>query len=336
MEELKKYLLQVLGAQIQPKPTGKNLLAGLPMYIGETYEFYDITLFSNRELLIAAPKHEEGFTVSQTEKNLNVLKNKLGKTVVLLLPKITSFNRKRLIDKGINFIVPGNQLYLPDLLMNLRETFFNPNTKRQTETLLPSAQFLLIYHIIHRNNKWKLEAHSFKELAEKTGYSPMAITKAVDNLKYHELIAVTGDKEKQIKFALNRVELWQDAEKRKLLISPVIKKVYVDEMPNANLLPSNASALPEYSNMNPSRQAYLAIEKSLFYSLQKNNALIEANEYEGKYCLEVWKYNPKALVGELDNDAAAVDPLSLYLSLKNSQDERTEMALEQLIDKYIW
>ncbi len=336
MKQLKQYLLQVLGAQIQPKPTDKHLMEGLPMYIGETYKFYDITLFNNRKLLIAAPKHEDGFTVLQTEKNLNLLKNKLGKTVVLLLPKITSFNRKRLIDKGINFIVPGNQLYLPDLLLDLKETFFNPNTKKKTETLLPSAQFLLIYHIIHRTNIWQLEAHSFKEIAEKTGYSPMAITKAVNNLTYHKLIEVTGDKEKQITFTLNRLELWQEAEKRKLLINPVIKKVYVDERPSAYLLPSNASALPEYSNMNPSRQVYLAIAKGAFYSLQKNNALIGANEHEGKYCLEVWKYNPSVLVGELDNNTAVVDPLSLYLSLKNDQDERTEMALEQLIDTHIW
>jgi hypothetical protein len=33
---------------------------------------------------------------------------------------------------------------------------------------------------------------------------------------------------------------------------------------------------------------------------------------------------------------ANVDPLSLYLSLKDNPDERIEMALEQIINKYIW
>jgi len=36
------------------------------------------------------------------------------------------------------------------------------------------------------------------------------------------------------------------------------------------------------------------------------------------------------------NKNPVVDPLSLYLSFKNSYDERVEMALEQIIEKYIW
>ena len=38
----------------------------------------------------------------------------------------------------------------------------------------------------------------------------------------------------------------------------------------------------------------------------------------------------------MPNDIAVVDPLSLYLSLKDSTDERIEMALEKIIKDYIW
>ena len=68
---------------------------------------------------------------------------------------------------------------------------------------------------------------------------------------------------------------------------------------------------------------------------QKNNGLINANNREGKYAIEVWKYNPKTLVEDVFNENSVVDPLSLYLSLKDNQDERIEMALEQIIEKYI-
>jgi hypothetical protein len=94
--------------------------------------------------------------------------------------------------------------------------------------------------------------------------------------------------------------------------------------------------LPEYTDLNPSRQEYFAIEKPLFYGLQKGNALVNPNEYEGRYALEVWKYNPFTLVNELPMDRAVVDPLSLYLSLKSSRDERIEMALDQILEKFIW
>jgi len=335
MKQLEQYIYEILGTEIQTEPTAKEQLNSLPMYISETYRLYNFVLF-NQFLLLVEPKQADSFSILQIEKHFDLLKRTFAKKVILLLPEITAVNRKRLIEKGINFIVPGKQIYLPELLLDLRENFSNPKLKRKIEKLLPSAQFLLIYHIIHRNDTWQLEEHSFKEIAKKTGYTAMAITKAVNNLKYHELIEITGEKEKQIRFISDRHELWQNAEHRNLLVNPVLKQVYVDNKINNFMLLSNASALTEYSDMNPSRQKFYALEKNRFYGLQKNNLLSNANDHEGEYCLEIWKYSPETLVGEQPNNAPVVDPFSLYLSLKESKDERIEMALEQLIDKVLW
>ena len=291
----------------------------------------------NMEIILAELKNEDKLSIQQTEKQVQQIKNLLNLKVVVVLENIQAYNRKRLIEKGINFIVPGKQLYMPDMLIDLRESFVHPKTKQKNETLLPSAQFILIYHIIHRNQQWKLEEHPFKEIAHKLAYTPMAITNAIDNLKYHELIEVEGEKEKFIRFRYDRHELWNIAHQQNLLVNPVIKTVYVDEKPESLfLLQSNTSALPEYTDLNPSRQEYFAIGKTVFYSLQKSNALVNVNENEGRYALEVWKYNPLTLVDELPNDRAVVDPLSLYLSVKESRDERIEMALERILEKFIW
>ena len=333
--DIQFYIKEVLGRNIQLQPLPKNRLANLPVYIGEAYQLFLAELYQ-KELLIAQPKDLEYFSILQTEKQFAQLKKNFP-AIVLLMPQITAYNRKRLIDKGINFIVPGRQLFLPDLLIDLRETDLGENTKRKNPTLLPSAQFLVIYHIIHRHDKWKLEEHSFKAIAEKTGYTAMAITKAVENLKYEEVVEVTGEKEKFIRFRLERGELWHDLMKRKLFINPVLKKVFVDEKPQRPfMLLAGTSALPEYSDMNPSRQVNYATDRTAFYELHEQGKLINLNEQEGKIGLEVWKYNPLKLVGELPNEMPVVDPLSLYLSLQADTDERTEMALEQIIDKYIW
>ncbi len=196
------------------------------------------------------------------------------------------------------------------MLVDLKESFTNPKAKQKSEKILPSAQFLLIYHIIHRNENWKLEDYPFKEIARKLNYTPMAITNAIDNLKYNELLEVTGEKEKFIRFRYNRSELWNIAHEQNLLVNPVLKTVFVDEKPkDIILLQSNASAMPEYTDLNPSRQEYFAIEKTVFYGLQKSNVLANPNEHEGRYALEIWKYNPLTLVGELPNDLPVVDPL---------------------------
>lgn len=335
IKQIKEYIYKVFGEEIRPEPLPKTQLGSLPIYIGETYKLYSSTFF-NQLIVLAEPKSAEDLSIQQIEKHFSLLKTTLERKVVLILTGITALNRKRLIEKGLNFIVPDKQLYLPELLIDLKENLVNSKAKRKNDTLLPSAQFLLIYHIIHRNDKWKVEEHSFKEIAKQTGYTAMTITKAVENLKYLELVDVIGEKEKFIHFRLNRNELWHDALTRNLLVSPVLKTVFVDEKPENFMLQCNVSALPEYTDMNPGRHMFYALDKNKFYELQKKHMLLNANEYEGRFCIEVWKYNPEILVGELPNDAPVVDPLSLYLSLKESKNERIEMALEQIISKIIW
>ena len=336
MKQAIQYINETLGTNAIAIPIQKDGLGKLPMFINEAYKLYN-TVLLNRELLLVELRNNEELSILQTEKHLQLIKTAFEKKVVLVIENLATYNRKRLIEKGINFIVAGKQLFLPELLIDLKESYTNPRAKQKKEKLLPSAQFLLIYHIIHRNEKWKLEENSFKEIAQQLDYTPMAITNAVDNLKYHDIVDVQGEKEKYIRFRLERGELWRTVEQQNLLVNPVLKTVFVDEMPkDVFMLQTNASAMPEYSNLNPSKQQYYAMEKTVFYGLQKSNVLINPNDYEGHYALEIWKYNTLTLVAELPNDMSVVDPLSLYLSLKESQDERIEMALEQIIEKYIW
>lgn len=336
MSKVINYINETLGTNALENPISNKFLGNLPMYITQAYKLYDAILF-DKNIVLVEQINEDDFSILQTEKHLQLIRNGMGKTVVLVLEKLQSYNRKRLIEKGINFIVPDKQLFLPELLINLNESYAQPKTKLKNKSLMPSSQFLLLFHIIHRNNNWKIEGHSFKEIAKKLDYTPMAVSYAVDDLKNHELIEVTGEKEKYIKFNIQRSELWQIVEQENLLSNPVLKTVFVDELPyNVFMLKANASALPEYTSINPSKQHYYAIDKTKFYELQKNNALLNANDREGKFAIEVWKYNPVTLLDEFPVNNTVVDPLSLYLSLKDNQDERVEMALEQIIEKYIW
>lgn len=336
MRKAINYINETLGTNALEKPISNQFLGNLPMYITQAYKLYAMELF-NRELVMVEPKNEDELSLSQIDKHLQLLKNEFNKVVVLVLENLPAYNRKRLIERGINFIVPGKQLYLPELLINLSENYAHPKTKQKNKNLMPSSQFLLLYHIIHGNTEWNMEEHSFKEIAKKLDYTPMAVSYAVEDLMQNELIEVSGEKEKYIKFKFERKELWHRAKEQNLLTSPVLKTVYVDDLTgNVSMLRTNASALPEYTSLNPSKQHYYAIEKSAFYFLQKNNGLINANNREGKYAIEVWKYNPSTLANEMPNNQSVVDPLSLYLSLKDNRDERIEMALEQIIEKYIW
>lgn len=330
MKNVLKYLNEVLGINVKADFIDLSNPSQLPMYINETFNLYHINLF-NKEIIVAELKHNESLSILQIENQLQQIRKHLNKYVVVVLQNMKSYNRKRLIDKQINFIVPGKQLYLPELLIDLRESY--PPEKVKKETLMPSAQLLIIYKLLSEKLNWKIQEHPFKDIAQKFDYSPMAITKAIDNLKSHELIDVVGEKHKFIRFRYDKKALWEKIIKENLFVSPVIKTVFVDEKPNGlNLLKSNTSALSTFSDLNPSSQAFYAIDKDDFYRLQKNNLLVNQNPTEGKYALEIWKYKPLSIV----TDMKVVDPLSLYLSIRDNTDERIEIALDQISQRFIW
>ena len=65
------------------------------------------------------------------------------------------------------------------------------------------------------------------------------------------------------------------------------------------------------------------LQKGLFDSIPDHD--------EANVSLEAWNYNPVQLT-----QADMVDPLSLYLSLQDSPEERIQQQLEQLLEKVPW
>lgn len=328
MEQLKKYLKEILGLDIQPEEILKKELGKLPYFFGKMYNLNKISL-SGRDIILAEYLNSSELKILQLDNHFRQLRKHFNLPVVLVAEELPSITRKRLIEKKISFIVPDKQLYLPDLMIDLRERVSKPMA--DTSTLLPSAQVIILYRILNRNEN--IEELTLKQLAVKINYSAMTISNAVDNLIYLKLGKVMGTKEKYIRFNQSIPDLWNRA--LPLLVNPVFRRHYVDQLPeNLDLLKAGETALPAYSNMNPGVQSYYAIEKSKFYGYKKKRQWINLNDYEGKYCLEVWKYDPAILTGGLSNNC--VDPLSLYLTLKEIDDERINMALDKIIKAYIW
>lgn len=330
MEKLKEYIHQILGKDLEIKELSNDYTNKLPFVFKNNFNFY-VTHLHNHKLILVQVNKEDAFNAAQLRQQVLAIQKVLGEKIIIVTEDITAINRKRLIDQRISFIVPGKQMFLAELLIDIQD--FNKDKAFQKEfLLLPSAQLILLYQILHKEDS--LSKYTFKELAEKFRYTQMGITKAIENLKRLAIVEVVGTKEKNIIFENDVQKLWKSTEKH--LINPVFKTVYVDEKPAIKMYCSNTTALEEYSDMNPSRLEYFAIEKTKFYELEKTNQLVNLNNESGNYALEVWKYNPE-LIAKGITKKNNVDPLSLYISLKDGFiDERTDMALDQIIEKHVW
>jgi len=332
--QLINYIKEIVGLELLIRPLNAEKKGALPLYLRDKFQWYEATLEKNRQCLFAISDDEHYGGISQLEKQFYKVKEITGLPVIAVFEYLEAYKRKRLIEKKIAFVVPDKQLYIPEFLIDLRD--YSLTVKKKRSTLSPMAQQILLLYILDNDNKLKIEDLTFKKLTVLLETNPMGISRAVESLKNQQLIETIGNKAKTIRFVADRGSLWTMAKAHHILINPVMKRVYVDELPlNINLLHAYDNALTEYTDINPPRQEYYAIEKSIFQALKKNNAFINKNNYEGRFCLEVWKYNPLIISKLLFEKTQVVDPLSLFLSYENSYDERIEMAMEQIENKYL-
>jgi hypothetical protein len=267
---------------------------------------------------------QEHLTPLQYHKHKELLERKTGALIVFILSEMEAYDRNRLTQKSINFIIKDKQVFIPQLLVDLKD--YLPKTNIIAEYLQPAAQLLILYHIQRK----QLDGLTYKDLVNMLDYSYLTISRSVDNLVKLDLCQTVGNKEKTLVFKETKKGLWKKA--LPYMKSPIKKTLFInDELPKNLIFTSDINALSFYSDLNDGRLQHYAIYHSEFTKLKKEGFIKETSEYDGDYQIELWRYNPKALT-----DTRYVDPLSLYLCFRNEHDERIEMALEQIEELIQW
>ncbi len=121
--KFEKYLFENLGLSTHLTPWSKQ--KSLPYFLRDLYTMYECQLLSQPWLVMSARDNEE-VTPATIRKHIEQLQKTWGHEVLYLHPTLSSYNRKRLIERKISFVVPGNQMYLPMLGVDLRIDTFDP------------------------------------------------------------------------------------------------------------------------------------------------------------------------------------------------------------------
>lgn len=320
MEALKSYFENALGVVLEIKPLEDERIKGLPYFVVSNYQLFTTELYG-RELLLVEVK--ENIPADQLRKHLDIIQTAVQLKAIAVLNPIEAYNRLRLIEKKVPFVIPNKQMYMPDLLIDLKEYNIQPTQKQ--ETMQPAAQLLVLFHLQIES----LEGLNLKTIAEKLDYNATTITRALKYLLFNQLCELQGTKDKFLHFNFTKKELWSKAEP--LLFNPIKKTTYyAGILIDNDLRKTNINALSNYSDLNPTTIAFYAAKPSYIQLLQNDNPN-KIGQMEGDICIEEWKYDPTKLT-----NTEYVDPLSLYLCFRGNKDERVENALEYLIEKVVW
>lgn len=297
-----------------------------PFYLTQDYTFYDAEVLGHRYILQIAAVAKK-VTPSNLKKQWENLRNLSDDAYpIYVTAAMTAFNRKRLIQQKIPFVVPGNQMYLPDLGLDLRE-YFKQNWQPR-EYLSPSAQHCLISMLLGASQ----DGSNPSQLAKRLNYSKMTLSRAISELVSFKLGEEQNDGGVR-QFWLNesRQNLWVKAQE--LLRDPIAKVVWVKiiDLEKWNLPLAGESALSQMSDLNPPRIPCYVVGRTKWKEVQKDEILISEQPDAGDIQLQVWRYDP-----DLTARDGMVDPLSLYISLRSEKDERIQAALEALIGGHQW
>ena len=319
----KGYLSDTLGITVTlSKPAN---VGSVPFFLRDSYDVFQVRLL-NEDFIVLASKNDSELTPATIHKHIDIVSQQLKMKAIFVHSGVSSFSRKRLIESKVPFVIPGNQMYLPDLGIDLREYFIKKRSK--TVILGPSTQAVILYAL----TQTMIEPLTPTQLAEALGYSRMAMTRSLDEIESLELaeVSITGRK-RLVSFDRNRRNLWEKALPH--LKSPVKENVWLKAL--INELPvcqAGLTALACYSMLTPpKREVYAAFAKDRKAIERKYPHEIISYPDEAGYELEVWSYSPGLFA-----NGKIVDPFSLYLSLRDIKNERVESAMEEMMEGIEW
>ena len=322
ISDLARYLQELLNCNHTPVLWEDS--KKLALILRENYAFYQLEIGGVSTLLMVDKKPSEKTPVA-IKKQMESVREKCQWGIIYVCEAVSSFNRKRLIDQKIPFIVPGNQMYLPLMGVDFRE-YFRSISKKKT-FVSPSTQAFILYVLYHR----EIQKFSPKEAAKNMGYSPMTMSRCFDELKSLGVGEhVTQGKDRFLSFHIRGKELW--AQVKPFLKSPIKNKITIyGSIPEGGLLAGN-SALSFQSMVAESSIPTYAFSADAWRETQKKKSINGSkNIYQETAEIEIWSYNPHLFAK--DNK---IDPLSLILTMQEDNDERVQDALEKLVAKLQW
>lgn len=320
--DLEHYLSEVTGLKVTANPLNNG---DLPYFFSHQYALYHLQVGSARFTAVFL-RHSDEFKPAQFLKHLRQVPIIEPDQACVVAQTLPTYVRKRLIEKRIAFVIPKVQMYLPALGMELR-TRSGRKQPVPVEQYSPATQVVIIHWLLGRING----AVTPLALSKQLWYSAMSMSRAVDELETTQIAqAERMGRERLISFPEDREATWNKVLPR--LRNPISNRVRVHEhdVHRHEVLPAGITALAKRSMLSESSYPEYAVSRSAWKEMEK--ACVEKIPVEepGTCVLQVWRYDPMVLEVE-----GLVDPFSLYLSLQDETDERVEMALEEMMERYL-
>ncbi len=307
---MKEILSETFGSRL----TEYNEINGsMPLYLKSQRSFYEVMIGETRFVLVMTDEAER-FNIAVLKKHLTKYYEVFNAYIVYGFGKITTFQRKSLVENEISFISGNGQIYLPFL-----GAFFGKCQAKKIETVgkrfSPATQALILLMIYYDGEMSKAESANRLEL------TPMSVSRASEDLK---ALGVISERRKGTELLIARMGTRTEAYRKveNYLINPVWKTVYINKGDLTEGLIAGEYALSKRSDFGYPKYFEYAVSK-------KDYAGYGYREYDPDIDMgldliriQKWKYSPLLFA-----DKDKIDPISLICSFQGEDDERIHKCL---------
>lgn len=300
----------------------------LPFYLQEAFDLCTLEL-AGQTVILAHPKPHGAQSLREVRVHLARIAEFMGEPTLLWVETLAPYERRNLIQQKVPFLVPGNQLYLPPLGIDLREYFLRSRIKHN-DAFSPSTQALFIWFMLNQpvGDEWQPST-----AAVALGYSAMTAGRAMVELEQAKVAqVVTAGRYKLLRLIGTREQAWEQA--RPFLRSPVKRTVWVQPSRHLNMggfRLAGLSALAEYSLLEAPKSRCLAMNLDQWRTARENGVRETTDVEPEAILVEIWAYEPA-----MRAHSKTVDVVSLWLSLQGDDDPRVQTALDELRKKFPW
>ena len=306
--------ITIAGQQIELRNLSKQDQKGLWLELIANFKMMQFD-FNGQVMLLLVAKGEMDYTNVQRRKISERIESIKHIPAVFYFDNLLTYERDRLVEQGVYFIVADKFAFVPTLIIN------RLSTKSEIKELFyPSTQYILLYHLQIES----LDGLSLKELEDKVPYKYKTIAKSIKQLEVLGLVRLEGSRNKKLVFELSGKELWNRASAN--LIDPIKSIEYTsDVFPEGDI--GGISALSHYSMLVPEDVPTRVLTAE--WVREHKYSIPELHSFEDTQRIEIWKYPPSGTSGY-------VDKLSLFLTLKDDNDPRVEKEIAIMMNKIKW
>lgn len=314
------YLKKLFGNKIQIHDFSKS--THLPLYLTQKFDFKEASIDKQHtKYILVKPKEKTALNIETLQKQAAQIQKHTNCIPIWIFSAMRTPQRNALIQHSIPFIVPEIQLFLPNVLLDLREK--EAFEKDYASTFSPATQVVFIYILLNR-----IQETNAHQLATHIPYSVATLNRALAELTVRELLKTEGSNTRKRYRTIQTKEYWEKG--KQFLTNPVAKTFYMRAAPRPlGFYCSNAYALERLSwSLNETAIAHYAASAKTIRQLEKSQFLNEYDIFDCDYVtVEQFKYDPAIL-----SASSYIDVISLYAQFKDNYDERIQIELDALLE----